>query len=102
MSHTFDDYTFLASDVIYREIALKETLTGVDSEISLMRHLAKTFPDVRWDIQDVAAETKDKLVIQWMCRGTVNGMMTEAEPVSVMHPRAGRILFNSDFRHRGA
>jgi predicted ester cyclase len=93
---------FFAPDVIYREIALKETLTGVDAVMSFMLHLATTFPDVRWDVLDVVAESEDKLAIQWMSRRTVNGMMTEAEGVSVMHRSGGRIVLNADFRHRGA
>ncbi len=94
--------TFFAPDVIYREIALKQTLTGVDAVMGFMHHLAQTFPDVRWDVIDVVAEGEEKLAVQWMSRRTVNGTMTEAEGVSVMHRRGGRIVLNADFRHRGA
>jgi ketosteroid isomerase-like protein len=94
--------TAFAPDAKYREIALKKTLEGVEEIIGFMRHLAKTFPDVRWDVVDVVAESPDKLAIQWMSRRTIEGVMNEAEGVSFMHRRDGRIWLNADFRHRGA
>lgn len=92
---------YFARDVIYREIALKETLTGVDAVVDFMRHLAQTFPDVRWEVLDVVAESEDKLAVQWMSRRTIDGRIAEAEGVSIMHRHSGRIVLNADFRHRG-
>jgi ketosteroid isomerase-like protein len=94
--------TFFAPHATYRDIALQEMLGGIDAIIGFMKNLARTFPDVRWDVLDVIAESENRLAIQWMSRRTINGVMNETEGVSVMHRQDGRILLNTDFRHRGA
>ena len=93
--------SYFTPEAQYREIALKKSLEGVDDIIGFMRHLQQAFPDVRWDVIDVVADSGNKLAIQWMSRRTIDGTPNEAEGVSFMHLRNGRITLNADFRHRG-
>ena len=44
--------TYFAPAVVYREIALRETLTGIDAVMNFICQLAQSFPDVEWDVLD--------------------------------------------------
>jgi predicted ester cyclase len=97
-----DAATFFVDDVRYRDIALGETLEGIEAVRRFMTGLFARFPDVRWEAIDTVQESPGKIAIQWISRRTIDGAPDEVEGVSIVHLRNGRVFDNADFRDRSS
>ncbi len=62
----------ISSDAVFQSLTSPEILHGGKGYLSVVEFMRKSFSDVHWDIEDIAAEDK-KIAVSWICSGTHDG-----------------------------
>ena len=62
----------IAPDAEFTSLTSSETLYGGAGYLSVVELMRKSFSDIHWDIEDLAAED-DKVAVSWTCSGTHDG-----------------------------
>ena len=56
----------------FTSLTSPEKLYGGKGYLSVVEFMRKSFPDIHWEIEDIAAED-DKAAVSWICSGTHDG-----------------------------
>ena len=61
------------SKAAFKSLISPEILYGGTGYLSVVDFMRKSFSDIHWDIEDMAADG-NKVAVNWTCSGTHNGM----------------------------
>ena len=56
----------------FASLTSSDTLYGGSGYLSVVEFMRRSFSDIHWEIQDMAAED-DKVAVSWICSGTHDG-----------------------------
>lgn len=56
----------------FASLISEEKLFGGSGYLSVVEFMRKSFSDIRWEIEDIAAE-ENKVAVSWICSGTHDG-----------------------------
>ena len=62
----------IAPDAEFASLTSQDKLYGGAGYLSVVELMRKSFSDIHWDIEDLAAED-DKVAVSWICSGTHDG-----------------------------
>ncbi|MBQ7560862.1 MAG: ester cyclase [Synergistaceae bacterium] len=69
----------ISSDAVFQSLTSPELLHGGRGYLSVVEFMRKSFPDVHWEVEDIAAENK-KIAVSWICSGTHEGVFMGIPP----------------------
>ncbi len=62
----------IASDAEFQSLTSDELLYGGKGYLSVVEFMRKSFSDIHWEFEDMAAEG-NKIAVSWICSGTHDG-----------------------------
>lgn len=87
----------IAADAEFANLISPQKLYGGKGYLSVVDFMRKSFSDIHWEIEDVAAEG-DKVAVSWICSGTHDGefMGTKATGKKFSFSCMNFYYFNAD------
>ena len=69
----------ISPDATFQSLTSPEILYGGKGYLSVVDFMRKSFSDIHWEIEDLAAED-NKIAVSWICSGTHDGVFMGIPP----------------------
>ena len=69
----------ISPDASFQSLTSPEILYGGKGYLSVVDFMRKSFSDIHWEIEDLAAED-NKIAVSWICSGTHDGVFMGIPP----------------------